>query len=349
MPDFHSLTVQNITRETPQAVSVTFGVPEDLKAQYTFKAGQYVTLRTKIDGKEVRRAYSLCSTPKSGLLKVVVKEVKDGRFSVIVNNKLSVGESLEVHPPEGKFTLEPDADGKKDYAAFAAGSGITPIMSILKTVLEEEPHSRFVLVYGNKSVEETIFHTELLELQAAYADRLFIEFIYSRKLSPKGTFGRIERSTVNHVLKTRFKDHDFAKFYLCGPEQMIDSVSETLIEKGVKKEDILFELFSISDEGETEALLEGRSKIKVIVDDEEFEFDMDQNGILLDEILDQGIDAPYSCQGGICASCIARITEGSATMRKNQILTDEEVAEGLVLTCQSHPTSASITVNYDEA
>ena len=348
MPDFHALTVQDITRETPKAVSVTFGVPSELKEQYTFKAGQYVTLRKTIDGKEVRRAYSLCSTPKSGVLKVAVKEVENGRFSVIVNNKLTVGESLEVHPPEGKFVHETDTDGKKDYAAFAAGSGITPIMSILKTVLEEEPHSRFVLVYGNKSVEETIFHTELLELQLNYPDRLFIEFIYSRKLPPKGTFGRIERSTINFVLKNKFKNHDFAKFYLCGPEQMINTVSETLTHKGVKKEDILFELFTSSDDGATEALLEGQSQIKILVDDEEFEFSMPQSDIILDEVLNQGIDAPYSCQGGICASCIARITEGTATMRKNQILTDDEVAEGLVLTCQSHPTSAKVTVDYDD-
>ncbi len=348
MPDFNALTVQDITRETPTSVSVTFGVPSKLREQYAFKAGQYITLRKNIDGKEVRRAYSLCSTPKSGLLKVAVKEVANGRFSVIVNNKLTVGESIDVHPPEGKFILEPDAKGNRDYAAFAAGSGITPIMSLLKTVLEEEPHSRFVLVYGNKSVEETIFHSELLELQLKHPDRLFIEFFYSRKLSPKGTFGRIERSTVNHVLKTKFKHHDFAKFYLCGPEEMINTVSETLIEKGVKKEDILFELFSSSDDGETESLLEGGSHIKVIVDDEEFEFNMAQSDILLDEILEQGIDAPYSCQGGICASCIARITEGTVTMRKNQILTDDEVAEGLVLTCQSHPTSPKVTVDYDE-
>ena len=349
MPDFHNLTVQNVTRETPQAVSVTFNIPDALKKNYTFKAGQYITLKTKIEGKEVRRAYSLCSTPQSGVLKVAVKEVKNGSVSIIINNKLMVGENLEVHPPEGKFVFEPDPKGKNDYAAFAAGSGITPIMSILKTVLEEEAHSRFVLVYGNKSIEETIFHHELLELQAQHPDRLFIEFVYSRKLPPKGTFGRIERSTVNHVLKTRFKDHDFAKFYLCGPEEMIDAVSKTLSEKGVKKENILYELFTSSDQGGTEALLEGQSQIKVIVDDEEFEFSMPQSGIILDEVLEQGIDAPYSCQGGICASCIARITQGTASMRKNQILTDEEIAEGFVLTCQAHPTSPNLTVDYDEA
>ena len=153
MSDFHALTIQDITRETQQAVSITFGVPDALKEAFTFKAGQYITLKTKIDGKEVRRAYSLCSTPKSGNLKVAVKEVQGGTFSVLANNKLTVGESLEVHPPEGKFIVEPNGENQKDYVAFAAGSGITPVLSIVKTVLEEEPKSRFVLAYGNRTVE----------------------------------------------------------------------------------------------------------------------------------------------------------------------------------------------------
>ena len=348
MSDFHALTIQDITRETPKAVSITFGVPRELKSDFSFKAGQYITLKTEINGKEVRRAYSLCSTPKSGLLKVAVKEVEGGTFSVLANNKLTVGGSIEVHPPEGKFVLEPDADHNYDYAAFVAGSGITPIMSIIKTVLQEEPKSRFVLVYGNRSVEETIFHKELLELQLNYPDRLFIEFVYSRSQEPDSHFGRIARATVNFVLKNKFKEHAFDRYFLCGPESMINEVTAVLESHDVDKDKILFELFSSNEVGEVNTALDGLTQVKVIVDDEEFEFSMPQDKVILEAALDQDIDAPHSCQGGICSSCVARITSGTATMRKNQILTDEEVAEGLVLTCQAHPTSASITVDYDE-
>ncbi len=348
MADFNPLTIQKITRETAQAVSLTFSVPEELQEAYIFKAGQYISLKSEINGEEVRRSYSLCSTPKSGLLKVTVKEVEGGRFSKLANTKFTVGETLMVHPPEGRFVFQPVPSAKNDYAAFAAGSGITPIMAIMKTVLEEEPKSRFVLVYGNKSMEETIYHKELLELQLNYGERLDIEFVYSRTQEPHSHFGRIERSTVNYVVKNKFKDYDFDHFYLCGPEQMINMVSEVLSENGMSKDNILFELFSSDDNGGVNAALDGKSMIKIIVDDEEFNFEMAQDEVILDAALGQGIDAPHSCQGGICASCIGRITSGSATMRKNQILTDGEVAEGLVLTCQAFPTSASITVDYDE-
>jgi ring-1,2-phenylacetyl-CoA epoxidase subunit PaaE len=348
MADFNPLTIDKITRETAQAVSLTFSVPKELQEEYTFKAGQYITLKSEINGEEVRRSYSLCSTPKSGLLKVTVKEVEGGTFSVMANTTFTVGQTLMVHPPEGRFVFEPVPSAKNDYAAFAAGSGITPVMAIIKTILEEEPKSRFVLVYGNKSREDTIYHKELIELQLNYGARLDIEFVYSRTQEPESHFGRIERSTVNYVVKNKFKAYDFDRFYLCGPEQMINMVSEVLTENGMTKDNILFELFSSDDKGDVNADLDGKSKIKIIVDDEEFDFEMAQDDVILDAALSQGIDAPHSCQGGICASCIARITSGSATMRKNQILTDDEVAEGLVLTCQAHPTSASITVDYDE-
>lgn len=349
MSDFHALTIQDITHETDKAVSITFGVPQNLKEEFSFKAGQYITLKTKIEGKEVRRAYSLCSTPQSGILKVAVKEVEGGTFSVLANNKLTVGESLEVHPPEGKFVVETNAANQKDYVAFAAGSGITPVLSILKTVLEQEPNSRFVLAYGNKAVEETIFHTELLELQLQYPERLFIEFIYSRKQETDAHFGRIERATVNFVLKNKFKSHDFDQYFLCGPEEMINGVKGILKENGVADDKVKFELFTSSDDGEEIAeSLDGVTQVKIICDDEEFEFAIPQDKVILDAALEHDIDAPHSCQGGICSSCIARITEGTAVMRKNQILTDDEVEEGLILTCQALATSATLIVDYDD-
>lgn len=348
MSDFHTLTIQNIHRETPSAVTLTFGVPDALKEVYQYKAGQYITLKAEINGEEVRRAYSLCSAPSSGLLQVAVKEVENGTFSVLANNKLTVGQSIDVHTPEGKFIFVPNGERQASYAAFAAGSGITPILSIIKSVLIDEPKSTFVLVYGNRSLEGTMFHKVLLELQLEYPDRFFVEFFYSRTQEPNSNFGRIERSTINYVVRNKFKAHQFSKFFLCGPEPMINLVAEVLEDKGTPKEDILFELFSSSATAEVNAALDGNTALTVICDDEEFNLTMPQNKVILDVVLEAGIDAPHSCQGGICSSCIARITSGTATMRKNLILTDEEVEEGLILTCQAHPTSATITIDYDE-
>jgi len=349
MKNFHSLTIKEVVRETPKSVSIVFNVPEDLKPTFKFTAGQYITIKKEIDGEELRRSYSICSTPNSGELKVSVKEVADGRFSSYANNELKAGDQLEVFLPEGKFTFIPSADaGHRTYAAFAAGSGITPVMSIIKTALTEEEHSKFLLVYGNRTPEETIFFKELLELQASYPDRFFVEFVYSRTQNENSFFGRIERSTVNFVMKNKFKGHNFSDVYLCGPEEMIDLVSEVLQENKLPKENIHFELFSSSEEGEVEANLDGKTQITVIVDDEEKTFIMDQKKNILDAVLDEDLDAPYSCQGGICSSCIARITEGKAEMAKNQILTDDEVEEGLTLTCQAHPTTPTIRIDYDD-
>ena len=349
MSDFFSLKINEIIRETPQAVSIAFEIPDDLQSKFSFKAGQYITIKTQIDGEEVRRAYSLCSPPEGDTFKVTVKEVSGGKFSVIANNKLKAGDSLEVHPPEGKFVFEPTENAKPHtYAAFAAGSGITPVLSILKTVLNEEPLSRFVLVYGNRTPDETIFFKELLELQAEFPDRLFIEFVYSRCNEENCHYGRIDKGTVNYVIKNKFKSEDFQKFYLCGPEEMIDKVKEVLLENGIQKERITFELFSTSEEGEVKADLQGNTELTVLVDDEETTFSMPQKATVLEAALEQGLDVPYSCQGGICSSCVARITEGKAEMEKNSILVDSEIEEGLILTCQAHPTTPTLKVDYDD-
>ncbi|WP_029036351.1 ferredoxin--NADP reductase [Salinimicrobium xinjiangense] len=349
MSKFFPLRIKNIIRETEEAVSLEFEIPQELKSQFSFKAGQYVTVKTEIDGQEVRRAYSLCTPPTDETFKVTVKEVKGGTFSVLANNKLKVGDVLEVHPPEGKFIFEPVQDGHPhSYAAFAAGSGITPVLSILKTVLQQEKHSRFVLIYGNRTPDETIFFKELLELQMEHPDRLFIEFVYSRTKEEDSHYGRIDESTVNYVLKNRFKDTAFTKFYLCGPEEMINKVSEVLQKNDIKKEQVLFELFNTEVEGEVKSDLKGDTNLTIKVDDEEVVLSMPKNKTVLQVALEHGLDVPYSCQGGICSSCVARIVEGTAEMEKNSILVDSEIEEGLVLTCQAHPTSATLKVDYDD-
>ncbi|MDP2159933.1 MAG: ferredoxin--NADP reductase [Flavobacterium sp.] len=349
MSTFYKLAVKEITRETPEAVSVLFQVPAELQANYRFVAGQYINLKLTLDGNEIRRAYSICSTPESGELRIAIKSIKNGYFSKFANEQLTVGKVLEVGTPEGKFTFEPDAARLKNYAAFVAGSGITPVMSILQTVLEKEPNSTFVLVYGNKSSNETIFYNQLHDLQLKYVGRFFVHYVFSQQKADDQLFGRIEKSTVNFVLKNKHKEKEFDKFYLCGPEEMINCVSDVLKENNVKEKDIKFELFSASSsENEIKKSLEGHTKITVLVDGDETSFEMSQKQSLLEAALKQGLDAPYSCQGGICSSCIARISKGTAEMKKNTILTDGEIAEGLILTCQAHPTSSEIFVDYDD-
>ena len=349
MPSFKKLVIKEIKRETAAAVSILFNIPEEFKSHYTYIAGQYVNLRLTLDGKEIRRAYSICSSPESGELRIAVKTVKDGAFSQFANTKLKVGDLIEVGKPEGKFTFEPQADRQKNYAAFVAGSGITPAISILKSVLKGEPQSSFVLVYGNKSPEETIFHQELHDLQSKYTGRLFVHYVFSQAKAEGELFGRIDKSVVNFVLNNKHKEIEFDKFYLCGPEEMINTVSAVLAAHNILEKNIKFELFSTSiTEDKIAKSLEGHTKITILVDDEETTFEMSQKQTLLEAALKQGVDAPYSCQGGICSSCLARITSGTAVMRKNSILTDSEIAEGLVLTCQAHPTSAEIFVNYDD-
>jgi ring-1,2-phenylacetyl-CoA epoxidase subunit PaaE len=349
MSSFLKLIIKEVKRETKDAVSILFSVPEELQPNYTFIAGQYINLRLTLDNQEIRRAYSICSAPDSGELRIAVKAVSNGLFSQFANSKLKAGDVLEVGKPEGKFTFEPQTDRQRNYAAFVAGSGITPAISILKSVLKNEPKSSFVLVYGNKSPEETIFHQELHDLQSQYVGRLFVQYVYSQSKADGALSGRIDKSTVNYILKEKHASLDFDKFYLCGPEEMINTVSDALKEKNFKESDIKFELFSTSTkEHAIEKSLDGHAQITVMVDDEETTFEMSAKQTILDAALKQGIDAPYSCQGGICSSCLARVTEGTAEMTKNSILTDKEIADGLILTCQAHPTSATIRVDFDD-
>ncbi|WP_418508850.1 2Fe-2S iron-sulfur cluster-binding protein [Corallibacter sp.] len=350
MAQFHKLTIKDIQRETDKSVTISFHIPETLKSEFSFTAGQYITLRTTLNGNEVRRDYSLCSSPKSGEIKVAVKEVKDGTFSAYANNVLKAGDTIDVAPPKGHFTFVPNDKKTKNIAAFAAGSGITPILSIIKCALEEEVHSEVILVYGNKTTQDTIFLNELLELQHKYSERFSIQFVFSQADEDDAIFGRIEKSTVNYVMKNKHKNIDVDAVYLCGPEAMIHTVKDVLTENGIAKDRILFELFKAAKPTEVDnsSIGEGQTKITVIVDDEEATFEMSQKQSILEAALDEDLDAPYSCQGGICSSCLARIKEGEATMRQNNILTDNEVAEGLILTCQAHPTTPTIVVDYDD-
>lgn len=350
MSSFHNLTIKSIKKEANKAISICFNVPESLKNTYAFKAGQYITLKALVNGNEVRRDYSLCTSPKSGDLKIAIKEVKDGTFSAFANNNLKEGDVIEVAPPKGRFVFEPNDSKTKHIAAFAAGSGITPVLSIIKCALEEEVYSNVILVYGNKTTQDTMFLSELLELQHQYKDRFSIQFVFSQAQEDDAIFGRIEKSTVNLVVKNKYKHIAIDAFYLCGPEAMIHTVKDVLTENNVPADTIHFELFKAAKPSESldEVITSGKTKATIIVDDEEKTIEMSQKQTILEAALDEDIDAPYSCQGGICSSCLARVKEGAATMRQNNILTEKEVADGLILTCQAHPTTPTIVVDYDD-
>lgn len=346
MATFQNVTIQEIKPETANAVSVVFNIPENLKSDFNFTAGQYITLQTKINNQEVRRAYSICSTPQSGEIRVAVKAVENGTFSVYATSNLKVGDAIEISAPEGRFQLKPEAN--KNYIAFAAGSGITPILSMVKTVLENQPTATFTLVYGNKSIADTIFYDELLALDTKY-DNFNLEFVCSRERQENMLFGRIDTAFTNFFIKNKYKDIAFDAAFLCGPEEMIQTVSNTLKEAGFSDENIHFELFTVTeDENAVSKIKEGTTEITVMLDDEETTFTMSQTDNVLAASLRNELDPPYSCQGGVCSSCLAKVTEGNAVMTKNSILTDGEVKDGFVLTCQAHPTTAKLKIDFDD-
>ena len=348
MSDFYSLTIDKISRLTPNAVAVSFIVPKELENEFDFEAGQYITIKHKINGEEVRRAYSISSSPKDKHITIGIKKVPEGLFSTYANTSLKEGDQLLVMPPEGRFVYK-TSNKQENICAFAAGSGITPIMSIARTVLESHPENTFVLVYGNQNKSEAMFHKEILELSNTYKDRFTAQFVYSRAREEDSLFGRIDTSVINFILKNKFKETNFNTFYLCGPEAMINFSCDTLKANGIAEDSIYFELFTTTENKDSETIIpEGKTTVEIILDDEVYSFSMDKKSSILDAALDEDIDAPYSCQGGVCSTCIARITEGEAKMDKNQILTDGEIAEGLVLTCQAHPVTATLKIDYDD-
>ncbi|WP_397447673.1 FAD-binding oxidoreductase [Polaribacter sp. R77954] len=346
MAAFYKTTIKEIKQETANAVSLVFDIPENLKSNFQFTSGQYITLKTEINSQEVRRAYSICSTPKSGEIRVAVKAVENGKFSVYATKDLKVGDVIEITAPEGRFLLNPQAN--KNYIGFAAGSGITPILSMVKNVLETEPSATFTLIYGNKSIADTIFYDELLALNTNYKN-FNLEFVCSRERQENMLFGRIDKPFTNFFIKNKYKEISFDAAFLCGPEEMIHTVSDTLKETGISEDNIHFELFTVTvDEEATAAIKEGSTEITVLLDDEETTFIMQQSDDILAASLRNDLDPPYSCQGGVCSSCLAKVTEGKAIMAKNSILTDKEVNDGFILTCQAHPTTAKISVDFDD-
>lgn len=347
MTDFFTLAISEIRRETKEAILIVFDIPDNLKSNFKFIAGQYVTIITQVDSKEVRRAYSICSSPNDKTLQIAVKAVEKGVFSIYANTRLKAGDCLEVSAPEGRFILPTNPSHKKDYLAFAAGSGITPIMAMIKAVLKNEQNSRFVLVFANKTVKDIIFKNTLDDLKKLYPSRFFIEYIFSRVHLKNTLFGRIDEGVINYCLENKYKSFDFDSFFLCGPGAMIKTLKETLMRVGKPSDKIFFELFTTAITESSKGDDFSDAHLTIILDEETHKIKLKAKESILEAALSAEIDAPYSCRGGVCASCMAQLIEGKVTMINNTVLTDEEIESGIILTCQAHPITDKIGVDYD--
>jgi ring-1,2-phenylacetyl-CoA epoxidase subunit PaaE len=351
---FHKLTVKDIQHETRDCVSIAFDIPEESGKDFLFKQGQNITVKMKMEGEEIRRSYSICSCPFDNELRIAVKKVYDGSFSTFANQKLKRGDVLEVLPPTGTFFTEVNISNKKKYVLFAAGSGITPVISIIKTILRTEPESTVTLVYGNRNVSSIIFKEDLEALKDKHLQRFRIYHILSRERTEATiNYGRIDAEKCARLARLI----DLAtvdEFFICGPEKMIFTIQEFLKTYGIGKKKIHFELFTTPTRKNIKIYTaknpqedEG-SEITVKMDGRSFTFMLDYNSNnILDASLAQGADLPFACKGGVCCTCKAKLVEGEVEMEVNYGLEQEEVKAGFILTCQSHPRSKKVIVDYD--
>ena len=358
---FHFLKVKEIRKETADCVSIVFDVPEALNNTFKFKSGQYLTLRQTINDEDVRRSYSICAAPSENELRVAVKNVESGKFSGFANTLLKVGDELEVMPPLGKFSpRDKSAKDAKNYLAFVAGSGITPVISIMKSALEENPETRFTLVFGNKSKNSIIFKEALEALKNKYMERLAIYHVFTRETSDTPLFnGRLTEEKVNEFCDSLIHIDKMDEVFICGPETMILSLRKYFVDqKKVDTKNIHIELFSSPDEPkiahqEWEKKTKNKdsnkvAKVTIRLDGASYDMDVPFNGdTILDTALMQGLDLPYACKGGVCCTCRAKLEEGEVEMEVNYALEEDEVANNFILTCQSHPRTERVIVNFD--
>ncbi len=355
MAKFSPLKVKDIKRETADAVSVAFDVPITLQTAYQFKQGQYITLKLKINGEEIRRSYSICTSPYSEKeLRVAIKEVKDGRASTFINRTLKVGDVLEVMTPMGTFHSVLSGNNKKHYVLFAGGSGITPMMSILKSVLHIEKQSHVTLIYANRNEESVIFKTELEKIAADNADRFKLVNVYDE---PKDQTADLHKGLITtdkaKALIENYGGVNADEYFICGPGPLMENIKVTLESLKVAKEKIHIEYFTAVAEAVAKA--EGKalgpnvkSQITVIQYGIETNFELQtDDSSILDAAIEAGVDAPFSCKGAVCCTCRAKVIEGQVKMDANFALTDAEVEEGFILTCQSHPLTEKVIVDYD--
>ena len=353
---FYKLRVRKVNQETSQCVSVSFEVPAELEQAFAYRQGQYLTLRTHINGQEVRRNYSLCSSPLDNEWKVAIKKVDGGLFSTWANTELKAGMELEVMPPIGKFFTPLEPQQQKNYLAIAAGSGITPVLSIISTTLRTEPGSRFTLIYGNRNKGSIIFKEELEALKDKFIDRFRLIHILSRERTDAEILhGRITGEKMETLAAQLIDLSKVDECFLCGPEQMILEARQSLLTAGLSKEKIHVELFTSSASHKpihrndaSESHKQPMAAITVKIDGIESSFALEYMGnSILDAALLQGADLPYACKGGVCCTCKAKLLEGKVDMDVVYGLEPDEIAAGYILTCQSHPRTPVVKVDYD--
>jgi ring-1,2-phenylacetyl-CoA epoxidase subunit PaaE len=352
---FSPLRIKEIRKETADCVSVVFDIPESLKSNFSFKQGQSLTMRAMINNEEVRRTYSICSSPLDNECRIAVKKVEGGLFSTFANEQLKKGDTLDVMQPVGKFYTELDPAQSKNYVAFAAGSGITPVLSLIKTTLAIEPLSNFTLVYGNKNRGSIIFFEELEGLKNKYMERFNLIHVLSREKTDSSiSFGRITADKLKDL--NRLIDYTTTdEFFVCGPEEMIFCVKDYLIGTGIDKKKIHFELFT--SPGQKKSVVHNqqttdngpKSQVSIKLDGRSFDFELslDSDTTILDAALKKGADLPYACKGGMCCTCKAKLLEGEVMMDVHWGLEEEEIEQGYILTCQSHPKTEKIVVDFD--
>ncbi len=355
-PHFHPLKVTDVRRETADCVSVALEVPEALSGPFRFVQGQYLNVRREIAGGDVRRSYSICSSPHEGELRIAVKEVPEGAFSGWANRELAVGATLEVMPPEGRFFVPLDAAHGKHYVAFAAGSGITPVISLIRATLASEPHSRFTLVYGNRSAASVIFNEALEDLKDLHLARFALYHVFSRDIQSVELFnGRVDGSKVARFLDTLIPPASIDEAFVCGPGGMGDEVKAVLEARSVPAERIHLERFA-APVGRAErkpraaaAPTAVKANVCVIVDGVRYDLDLRESGMsILDAALKAGADLPYACKAGVCCTCRAKLVEGEVRMDSNYTLEDAEIKAGFRLTCQSHPVTPKVVLDFDQ-
>lgn len=352
MSNFHTLSISEVTKITSDSVSITFEVPQNLQNDFKFKEGQYITLKQTINNENVQRAYSIWKAPFENELSVLVKKVENGVFSTYANETLKAGDSLDVMTPQGNFVPSLSTNNSNHYTLFAAGSGITPIYSILKQILKTESQSTIDLFYVNKTKESAAFRSELETLNNS-SSNLNVHSLYTKESAQDSNFdGRINKEKLELMKQLGVLNVNSFEYYLCGPEQMIMDSKDYLISQGASESAVKFELFTASASSEAEVIETdfSEAKVHIVIDDDDFEytFNMSKSDNILEEGINQGLDLPYSCKGGVCCTCRAKVIEGTAKMKINYALTDGEVEDGYILTCQSIPTSSSIKVSFDD-
>ena len=356
---FHPLTVSAVRRLTEDSIEVTFAVPEELAGHYDYEAGQYLALRTELNGHELRRSYSICAAPAAGELRVAIKRDLGGEFSTWANESLRAGAVLDVMSPQGTFTTQAGVDTDHHYAAIAAGSGVTPLMALARTLLRTSPRARFSLIFSNRTAQDVMFLEELADLKDAYPDRFALFHVLTRERRSSDVLsGRLDAERLGTFLEHLVRPGDVDEWFVCGPFELVQLVRDTLQEAGVERQHVRFELFT-TDRPDRPAGQRGRESV---IDENEgvhtITFTLDGTSASVstalhsrESILNAALrvrpDVPFACAGGVCGTCRATLVEGTVDMEENYALEPEELERGYILTCQSHPTSDAVTVDYD--